>query len=105
LFFVQLNGGNDGLNTFIPFEDALYDLRPKNCTTKESTMQLKEWRFTFLLEGFCATKWRSIGYSKCGYPNPARSHFRSQEIWQPFPLINIWLGCYWICNAKKNTNQ
>ena len=29
LVFVQLNGGNDGLNTFIPFEDPLYyNLRP-----------------------------------------------------------------------------
>jgi hypothetical protein len=36
-----------------------------------------------------------------GYPNPARSHFRSQEIWQPFPLINIYWVATGLYNAKK----
>lgn len=36
LVFIQLNGGNDGLNTFIPFDNPLYhDLRPKIGISKD----------------------------------------------------------------------
>jgi uncharacterized protein (DUF1501 family) len=35
LVFVQLNGGNDGLNTYIPYENPLYyDLRTKIALNK-----------------------------------------------------------------------
>jgi uncharacterized protein (DUF1501 family) len=40
-----------------------------------------------------------------GYPNPARSHFRSQEIWQPFNqeyLNDGWLGRYLDLQCKEH---
>jgi hypothetical protein len=48
-------------------------------------MQLKEWRFT-CFEGICMQQNGDLSViQNVGYPNPARSHFRSQEIWQPLP--------------------
>jgi uncharacterized protein (DUF1501 family) len=86
--FVQLNGGNDGLNTFIPFEDALYyDLRPKLHSPKMMLNAAKGMAFHPALKGFACKKWRSSVIQNVGYPNPARSHFRSQEIWQTAPPI------------------
>ena len=39
LVFVQLNGGNDGLNTFVPFENPLYyDLRPQIALSRDAVI-------------------------------------------------------------------
>lgn len=111
LVFVQLNGGNDGLNTFIPFEDALYyDLRPKIAISKNEVLSsAKGMAFHPALKGFASMQ-QSGDLSvlqNVGYPNPVRSHFRSQEIWQTAPtdqeyLNEGWLGRYLDLQCKKH---
>jgi uncharacterized protein (DUF1501 family) len=103
LVFIQLNGGNDGLNTFIPFEDPLYyDLRPKIAIAKDDVIsKTKGMGFHPALKGFA--KMQQNGdlsvIQNVGYPEPNRSHFRSQEIWQTASDSNKyvnegWLGRY-----------
>jgi uncharacterized protein (DUF1501 family) len=111
LVFVQLNGGNDGLNTFIPFEDALYyDLRPKIAISKNEILNsAKGMAFHPALKGFASMQ-QSGDLSviqNVGYPNPVRSHFRSQEIWQTAPtnqeyLNEGWLGRYLDLQCKEH---
>ena len=109
--FVQLNGGNDGLNTFIPFEDALYyNLRPKISLSKNEVLKSSNgMAFHPALKGFAAMQ-QSGDLSvlqNVGYPNPVRSHFRSQEIWQTAPtqqeyLSDGWLGRYLDLQCKEH---
>ena len=109
--FVQLNGGNDGLNTFIPFEGALYyDLRPKISISKNEVLNSsKGMAFHPALTGFASMQ-QSGDLSviqNVGYPNPVRSHFRSQEIWQTAPanqeyLNEGWLGRYLDLQCKEH---
>ena len=86
LVFIQLNGGNDGLNTFVPFENPLYyALRPKIALSKEDVVgKTNGMGFHPALKGFA--EMQQNGHlsviQNVGYPNPIRSHFRSQEIWQ-----------------------
>jgi uncharacterized protein (DUF1501 family) len=109
--FVQLNGGNDGLNTFIPFEDAqYYNLRPKIFLSKNEVLKSsKGMAFHPSLKGFAAMQ--QCGdlsvIQNVGYPNPVRSHFRSQEIWQTAPtnqeyLSDGWLGRYLDLQCKEH---
>jgi uncharacterized protein (DUF1501 family) len=109
--FVQLNGGNDGLNTFIPFEDALYyNLRPTIALSKNEVLNAsKGMAFHPALKGFASMQ-QSGDLSviqNVGYANPVRSHFRSQEIWQTAPtnqeyLSDGWLGRYLDLQCKEH---
>nr|WP_315157762.1 DUF1501 domain-containing protein [uncultured Flavobacterium sp.] len=109
--FVQLNGGNDGLNTFIPFEDALYyESRPTIAISKTEVLNAaKGMAFHPVLKGFASMQ-QSGDLSviqNVGYPNPVRSHFRSQEIWQTAPthqeyLNDGWLGRYLDLQCKEH---
>jgi uncharacterized protein (DUF1501 family) len=109
--FVQLNGGNDGLNTFIPFEDALYyESRPAIAISKTEVLNSgKGMAFHPALKGFASIQ-QSGDLSviqNVGYPNPVRSHFRSQEIWQTAPthqeyLNDGWLGRYLDLQCKEH---
>lgn len=87
LVLVELKGGNDGLNTVIPYEDAAYyQARPKLGVAREQALQLgggglglnpaMESLMPLWQEGRVAI---ALGV---GYPNPNRSHFRSIEIWE-----------------------
>lgn len=103
LVFIQLNGGNDGLNTFIPYADSLYhSYRPKIALSKDKVIaKNKGMAFHPSLKGFAEIQQKgdlSI-FQNVGYPNPNRSHFRSQEIWQTASnpdeyLTQGWLGRY-----------
>lgn len=103
IVFVQLNGGNDGLNTFIPYDNPLYyDLRTKIALSKDAVIgKNKGMAFHPSLKDF--TQMQQNGdltvIQNVGYPEPIRSHFRSQEIWQTGAdsdkYINEgWLGRY-----------
>lgn len=101
--FIQLNGGNDGLNTFIPFEDPLYyEYRTKIALSKNDILSKnKGMGFHPALKDFATMQQNGdlTIIQNVGYPQPNRSHFRSQEIWQTASdsnkyLNNGWLGRY-----------
>ncbi|CCG54025.1 Twin-arginine translocation pathway signal sequence domain protein precusor [Flavobacterium indicum GPTSA100-9 = DSM 17447] len=109
--FIQLNGGNDGLNTFIPFENPLYySLRPNINLAKDSIIgKTKGMGFHPALHSFAQIQQNghlSI-IQNVGYPEPNRSHFRSQEIWQTASASNQylnegWLGRYLDVQCKEH---
>jgi uncharacterized protein (DUF1501 family) len=114
LVVLQLAGGNDGLNTLVPFEDDLYyQARPKIRITKEEVLRLNN------LIGFnpSLAPLKSL-YDQghlaviqgVGYPNPNRSHFRSTDIWQTASdskqvLTKGWIGRYFdnCCSGEDPT--
>lgn len=109
--FIQLNGGNDGLNTFIPFDDPLYYEYRKNVGIPKSEIvgknagmgwhpALKNWATIQQNGDLCVVQ-------NVGYPEPNRSHFRSQEIWQTASgsqqyLNEGWLGRYLDMHYKEH---
>ena len=85
LVVIQLSGGNDGLNTVIPYADDAYRRgRPSLRIGAERVRKIDD-RFGFhpSLEGF--SKLLEAGklgiVQGVGYPNPDRSHFSSMDIW------------------------
>lgn len=100
LVIIQLAGGNDGLNTIIPYtNDIYYKSRPKLAISKEKALKVND----------------EIGFHKnlaplknlydqgnltiinnVGYPNPNRSHFRSTDIWQSASNSNEYLNTGWL---------
>jgi uncharacterized protein (DUF1501 family) len=85
LVVLQLTGGNDGLNTVIPFaDDAYYRARPQLGIPAASVLRLSDTHglhpaLTGLRPLFDAGQ-LSIVHA-VGYPDPDRSHFRSMDIW------------------------
>lgn len=114
LVFIQLNGGNDGLNTFIPYDNPLYyDLRTKIALSKDDVIgKNKGMAFHPALKDF--TTMQQNGdltiVQNVGYPEPNRSHFRSQEIWQTATASNQYVNSGWLgryldlqCTAHQPT--
>jgi uncharacterized protein (DUF1501 family) len=103
LVVLQMAGGNDGLNTVVPFTNDHYlRARPRLKLAADAVLKVNdEFGFhpglTALKEMFDAAHLRVI--QGVGYPNPNRSHFRSTEIWQTASDANKfekhgWLGRY-----------
>lgn len=112
LVFIQLNGGNDGLNTFIPFENELYyKARPTIALSKSEIISTNNgMAFHPSLIDFARIQQNGdlTVIQNVGYPNPVRSHFRSQEIWQTAPekqeyLTSGWLGRFLDIHCKEHT--
>ncbi|RYJ39220.1 Twin-arginine translocation pathway signal sequence domain protein precursor [Flavobacterium anhuiense] len=112
--FVQLNGGNDGLNTFIPYDDPLYyDLRTKIALNKDLVVgKNKGMAFHPSLKDFAQMQQNGdlTVIQNVGYPEPIRSHFRSQEIWQTATDSNKYINEGWLgrfldlqCNGHHAT--
>jgi uncharacterized protein (DUF1501 family) len=97
---IQLSGGNDGLNTIIPFNDDLYyKNRPKISIKKSEVIKLNsELGFNPSMKDLKDVF--DDGYltvvNNVGYPNPDHSHFRSMDIWQTASSSNEFLNTGWI---------
>lgn len=101
LVLIQLAGGNDGLNTVIPFADPEYHkARPGIGIKKDAVLKLDDLHGLHPsmpgLKGLFDDGALSI-VQGVGYPNPNRSHFRSTDIWHSGdPLsetvVDGWLG-------------
>ena len=86
LVVLQMAGGNDGLNTVVPFANDHYRrARPKISLPASGVLKLNdEVGFHPSLAGFKGLydSGSLAVIQGIGYPNPNRSHFRSTEIWQ-----------------------
>lgn len=85
LVVVQMSGGNDGLNTVVPFADDLYHkARPTIRLDPQEVLRLDER--VGLHPSLAPLHARFQAGHVCvvqgvGYASPSRSHFRSMEIW------------------------
>lgn len=97
---LQLSGGNDGLNTVIPFQnDLYYKARPQLGISTSSVLKLDdEVALHPALNVFKQLYDEgNLGIiNSVGYPNPDRSHFRSMDIWQSASASNQYLNSGWI---------
>src|SRR5438874_1720866 len=100
LVVLELTGGNDGLNTVIPYADDLYHkARPTLRQTKEMVVRLDDHvGLNSAMQGL-KPLWEQgqlAVVQGVGYPNPDRSHFEAMDIWQsadPNRAITTgWLG-------------
>ncbi len=110
LVVIQLSGGNDGLNTIIPYCNDIYYQKRKNISLKMPDLitlndsQALNANLGALKELF-DQGWMTI-INSVGYPNPDRSHFRSMDIWQTGSdanqfLTTGWIGRYLDANQKN----
>jgi uncharacterized protein (DUF1501 family) len=109
LVIIQLMGGNDGLNTIVPYTDSrYYDQRP-TISFKASELVDKNGQSTIISNDFglhpALSEIRDLYQAGrvavtlgVGYPNPNLSHFLSMDIWHTANLDGAgsegWLGKY-----------
>jgi uncharacterized protein (DUF1501 family) len=100
LVVLQLSGGNDALNTVVPYGDPLYrDNRPSVRVPEDQVLKITD---KIGLNPNMAPIKKLYDEGKVaiiqgvGYPNPNRSHFRSMDIWHTCEPDKIategWLG-------------
>lgn len=101
LVVVEMNGGNDGLNTVIPYRsDDYYRARPTIALPRPTVLGLDDELAFHPRMGALRKLYEEGWVTVCenvGYPNPDRSHFRSMDIWQsavpcPEESRTGWLG-------------
>jgi uncharacterized protein (DUF1501 family) len=85
LVVVQLDGGNDGINTVVPFKDEGYAKHRKTLRLrKEDLVKVNDsvGLHPALREaGKLLEKGQLAIVQGVGYPNPSRSHFESMAVW------------------------
>lgn len=100
LVIVTLYGGNDGVNTVIPYADNTYhDLRPELAYDPGDVLHLDgQLGLNPALKGL-AQLWNDKKLAivrGVSYPQPDHSHFRSMDIWQTAspaePVSTGWIG-------------
>jgi uncharacterized protein (DUF1501 family) len=111
LVIIQLSGGNDGLNTVIPYRNELYyKARPSLAIQPDKVLKLNDEIGLNPALGALRELYDDGLVSiinNVGYPNPDRSHFRSMDIWHTASEANEylntgWLGRYLDANCAKN---
>lgn len=100
LVIIQLAGGNDGLNTIVPFNnDDYYRNRPSIAIQKNNIIRVSD-ELGFHPSLAPLKNLYDKGYvsiiNNVGYPNPNRSHFRSTDIWQTAVDSDQYLQTGWI---------
>jgi uncharacterized protein (DUF1501 family) len=96
LVVIQLSGGNDGLNTVVPYRDELYaKARPKLGIPTSQVIKLNDDlglhpSLRAIENQFSEDRFSII--QGVGYPSPNRSHFESMDIWHS-------------CHPKKDRSQ
>src|SRR5258707_7864052 len=89
LVVVQLTGGNDGLNTVVPFTDPVYRRLRPTLSLADAKLHKLDDRVGLhpAMDGMkkLFDAGQAAVVQSVGYPNPNRSHFESMAIWQLAP--------------------
>ena len=113
LVVIELEGGNDGLNTVIPYADDHYAKYRKSLRVeKNDIVKLNDsigLHPAMKEAGELFDEGRLAVIPGVGYPNPSRSHFRSRAIWHSARLNAVdhnghgWLGRS--CDETRDPGQ
>ena len=100
LVMIQLSGGNDGLNTIVPYRnDIYYKNRPGIALSSDDLIKANDeigfHKNLAPLKNLYDRGYLSI-LNNVGYPNPNRSHFRSTDIWHTASDSNEYLDTGWV---------
>lgn len=108
LVVVELAGGNDGINTVVPFKDDSYlKARPKLAIPPNDVLKVTdELGFHPGLSGFAELleAGNLAVVQGVGYPNPNRSHFESMDIWHTCQRKNENRSDGWLGRFLEATN-
>ena len=103
LILIELKGGNDGLNTVVPYADPrYYDLRPRIAVRRDEVLQLDAHTGLHPALKPLMPLWQDGQLAivqGLGYPVPNLSHFRSIEIWDTASQSDQYLGEGWLARA------
>ena len=103
LVLIELKGGNDGLNTVVPFTDAsYYALRPKIAIERDAVIQLSDRAGLHPSLAPLLPLWKDRKLAilqGVGYTDPNLSHFRSIEIWETASKSDEYLPEGWLTRA------
>lgn len=103
LILIELKGGNDGLNTVVPFADPLYySYRANIGVRREQAIQLDERTALHPALAPLVPMWRARQLAivqGVTYPQPNLSHFRSIEIWDTASRSDEYLREGWLTRA------
>lgn len=100
LVLIQMQGGNDGLNTVIPFTNQIYhDRRPRIGLREQDVLRLTNTmglhpRMTGFRDLYQEGKLAVV--QGVSYPNPDRSHFRGTDIWLTATDADVFGSTGWI---------
>ena len=100
LVVLQLSGGNDAVNTIVPYGDSFYaDNRPVVRVAEDQVLPVNDHvGFNPAMAPLKALydQGKVAVIQGIGYPNPNRSHFRSMDIWHTCEPDKVgtegWLG-------------
>jgi uncharacterized protein (DUF1501 family) len=107
LVLVELKGGNDGLNTVVPYADSeYYRLRPRLGVARDQVLKLDERcglnpAMTALMPMWRARELAIV--QGVGYARPNLSHFRSIDIWDTASNSDEYLERGWLARAFAHT--
>ncbi len=100
MIVLQLSGGNDGLNTIIPYRnDIYYRERPRLGIQRENALTLTDEAGLHPTLSGLKGLWDNGDMAilnSVGYPNPDRSHFRSMDIWHSASPANEYWQSGWL---------
>ena len=100
LVVIQLSGGNDAMNTVVPYTNGIYhDSRKAIHLTEDDVLDLDGTLGLNPSMGPMKSLWdegKMAIIQGIGYPTPNRSHFRSMDIWHTAESAHVadsgWLG-------------
>lgn len=105
LVLIDLKGGNDGLNTVVPYADpAYYAVRPRLGIARDQVVQLDERLGLHPALAPLMPLWNAGEMGAVlgvGYPRPNLSHFRSIEIWETASASDQYLSEGWLARVFR----
>ncbi|KAB8152758.1 DUF1501 domain-containing protein [Kordia sp. TARA_039_SRF] len=100
LVIIQLSGGNDGLNTVVPFRNDIYfEKRPSLAQQKSNLIGITDdigFHESLIAHSDLYHNGELCVVNNVGYPNPNRSHFRATDIWHTASDANEYLQSGWV---------